>query len=128
MSNRPHRASPFRARQAAERRGRFSEGVAAAALMLRGYRILERRYRTRMGEIDLIVRRGGTVAFVEVKRRARLDSGMEAVTVRSQARIRRAANLFIQLNSRLSGLSLRFDVLVITTWGWPRHIVDAWRD
>jgi putative endonuclease len=119
--------SPAR-RRAAQRRGHGGESLAAFRLNLVGYRILARRYRTRLGEIDLIARRGGVLAFVEVKRRDQAIAAMEAVTPQARIRIRRAAELFLQRHPALAGLALRFDVMVITPWAWPRHIVDAWRD
>ncbi len=96
-------------RQAAYRRGHKGEALAAWRLRLAGYRILARRYRTKMGESDLA-------------------AGLEAVTPRAQLRIRRAAELFVRRNPALADLVLRFDVIVITPWAWPRHIIDAWRD
>ena len=81
-----------------------------------------------MGEIDLVARRGGIVAFIEVKRRADLATGLEAVTPQARTRIGRAAELFIRRNPALAELALRFDVIVITPWAWPRHMIDAWRD
>ncbi len=115
-------------RRAAYRSGHSGERLAALRLMLTGYRILARRYRTKMGEIDLIARRGDIVAFIEVKRRAELAQGLEAVTPQARTRIRRAAELYLRRNPALAERALRFDVMVITPWAWPRHIVDAWRD
>ncbi len=115
-------------RRAAYRRGHAGERLAAFRLMLGGYRILARRYRTKVGEIDLIARRGGVVAFIEVKRRGDLADGLEAVTPQARQRIRRAAELYIRRNPVLAEQTLRFDVMVVTPWSWPRHIVDAWRD
>jgi len=115
-------------RRAAYRRGHSGELLAALRLRLAGYRILARRYRTKVGEIDLVARRGGIVAFVEVKRRDTAADALEAVSPRSRARIRRAAELFLQRHPALAPLALRFDVMVITPWSWPRHVVDAWRD
>jgi putative endonuclease len=115
-------------RRAAYRRGHAGERLAALRLWLAGYRILARRYRTKVGEIDLIARRGDVVAFVEVKRRDALAAGLEAVTPQARTRIRRAAELFLRRNPALAEHALRFDVIVITPWAWPRHIVDAWRD
>jgi putative endonuclease len=115
-------------RRAAHKRGHYGELLAALRLGLVGYRILARRYRTRVGEIDLVVRRGDILAFVEVKRRANAADALEAVSPKSQARIRRAAELFLQRHPALAPLALRFDVMVITPWSWPRHVVDAWRD
>lgn len=115
-------------RRAAYRSGHSGERLAALRLMLTGYRILARRYRTKVGEIDLIARRGGVVAFIEVKRRGELTQGLEAVTPQARMRIRRAAELYLRRNPALAERALRFDVMVITPWAWPRHIVDAWRD
>jgi putative endonuclease len=118
----------LRHRRAAYRRGHAGERLAALRLMLSGYRILARRYRTKVGEIDLIARRGDVVAFVEVKQRAELATGLEAVTPQARIRIRRAAELYLRRNPAFAERALRFDVIVITPWAWPRHIVDAWRD
>ena len=122
------RTRRLRHRRAAYRRGHAGERLAALRLLLTGYRILARRYRTKVGEIDLIARRGDVVAFVEVKRRNELVTGLEAVTPQARIRIRRAAELYLRRNPTLAERALRFDVMVITPWAWPRHIVDAWRD
>jgi len=114
-------------RRAAYRRGHAGERLAILRLALSGYRMLARRYRTKVGEIDLIMRRGKTVAFVEVKHRADLTAGIEAVTPQAQFRIRRAAELFIARNPHLAEHALRFDIIVVTPWRWPRHFADAWR-
>jgi len=115
-------------RREAQRRGLAGETMAALRLRLCGYRILARRYRTKVGEIDLIACRGGVLAFIEVKRRRDLAAGLEAVTAASRFRIRRAAELFIRRNMALSELTLRFDIIVVTPWAWPRHLADAWRE
>jgi len=114
-------------RRAAYRRGHTGERLAILRLMLSGYRVLARRYKTKVGEIDLVARRGNTVAFVEVKHRSDLATGLEAVTPQARTRIRRAAELYLRRNPALAERALRFDVIVITPWSWPRHIVDAWR-
>ena len=66
-------------RRKAERRGRRAELIAAWYLRLKLYRVLARRYRTPVGEIDLIVRRGRTIVFVEVKHRPSEAEALEAV-------------------------------------------------
>lgn len=63
-------------RQKAYRRGHSAERLAAVALMLKGYRIIGRRYRTKLGEIDLIARRGDIVLMVEVKARPTLEQSI----------------------------------------------------
>ncbi len=78
---------PRRKRRRAYRKGHRGEWLAAAALMLKGYRILARRYRTPVGEIDLIARRGSLVIIVEVKARPTLEEAMEAVGALAQRRI-----------------------------------------
>jgi putative endonuclease len=114
-------------RVAAERHGHRSEAIAAWWLRLKLYRIVARRYRTAAGEIDLIVRRGRTLAFVEVKARASLRVAAEAVSPRQQHRITRAAGQFLAARPDLAGLDQRFDALLIVRRIWPRHIPDAWR-
>ena len=67
-------------RRAADLRGHLAEATALALLLLKGYRPLARRYRAAGGEIDLIVARGDTIAFVEVKSRASLDAALVAMS------------------------------------------------
>lgn len=110
----------------AERRRAFHLGMDAefwAALLLqaKGYRILARRYLRAGGEIDLIVRRGRTLAFVEVKARPTRDEAILAITGTKGQRIARAARVF------LAGLTvqpevIRFDAVLVAPWHWPRHI------
>jgi putative endonuclease len=110
------------------RLGRLAESLCAWHLRLRGYRVLARRFRSPVGEIDLVVRRGSIVAFIEVKARLDQDQGWLAITPRQRARVRRAAELFIARQPRLAGCAPRFDVMVVTPRHLPRHMIDAWRD
>jgi putative endonuclease len=112
-------------RRQAERYGRAAEAVAAIILRLKGYTILARDLRTPVGEIDLIARRGGTLAFVEVK--ARRQAGEEVLTSRQRGRIVRAAELFLARRPELAGLAVRFDVVLIGRRRWPRHLLAAFR-
>jgi len=94
--------------------GRRGEEAAGRHLVSLGYRILERRYRTRGGEIDLIARDGDAIVFVEVKTRSSLLCGRpaEAVDRRKRARIARAASLY--LARRGAGeAACRFDVVEV---------------
>lgn len=96
-----------------ERKMRGDRGEEAVAVWLRrrGYQLLERQFRCRYGEIDLIARAGdGTVCFVEVKTRAdsRFAQAREAVTPAKQRRLRTAAALY--LASRGGDCPCRFDV------------------
>jgi putative endonuclease len=110
----------------AYRDGHWAEIVAAAILRLKGYRILHRRFKTPLGEIDIIARRGTTVAFVEVKRRATRQEALEAVTPRSRQRISRAARWYLGKNPKLDSLDLRFDVIALAPGRLPCHIKNAW--
>jgi len=114
-------------RIAAERHGHRSETISAWWLRLKGYRIIARRYRTNAGEIDLIVRRGRVLAFVEVKARASFRLAADAISTRQRHRIARAASQFLAARPDLAGLDQRFDVLVIVRRTWPMHLPGAWR-
>lgn len=113
------------ARQQAERRGRRAEALAAWALRLKGYRILARRWRVPVGEIDLVARRGRLIAFVEVKQRASETEGVEAVTPAAQRRIARAASVWLAAHPDAAGFDCRFDVIVCVPGRLPRHIAGA---
>jgi putative endonuclease len=115
-------------RRRAESRGRFAEARCAWGLRLKGYRILERRTRGPLGEIDIVARRGKIIAFIEVKSRQSLDAALESVSIRQQGRIRDAAELYLARAPHLAHLAPRFDVMLVAGWRWPRHIRDAWRD
>ena len=117
--------APPEGRQRAERRGRRAERLAAWLLRLKGYRILARRYRTPVGEVDLIACRGRTIAFVEVKQRPSFAEGAEAVTPATRRRIVRAASLRLSARPAAAGLVLRFDVIICVSHRLPRHIVSA---
>lgn len=116
----------FRTRKAAERRGRMAETLAAALLTLKGYRILARRFRAGPGEIDLVARRGRTLAIVEVKARKTLDAAREAITPQSRRRIERAADVFLAQRQRYAGFDLRYDAIFIAGFS-VRHERAAWR-
>ena len=119
-------ATPERAgRREAERRGRRAETLAAWLLRAKGYRILARRYRAAVGEIDLIARRGRLIAFVEVKQRPSLTEAAEAVTPTGRRRIARAASVWLAAHPAAAALDLRFDVIMCVPGRLPRHIVHA---
>jgi putative endonuclease len=110
----------------ARRSGRRAETLAALLLMLKGYRILGFRVPTRLGEIDILATRGGVLAVIEVKRRAGRDAALQAVTPEQRDRLRRAGAQIGAATPRLSGLSVRLDLIAVAPVGWPRHIADAW--
>ena len=112
-------------RQRAEARGRWGETIAAWWLRLQGWRILAMRVRTPMGEVDLIARRGRTVAFVEVKTRATTAELDLAIDRRRLERVAAAANM---LAHRYAGPAddIRIDVMLLCPGRLPRHIANAW--
>lgn len=114
----------------AQTRGRRAESLAAWWLRLKGYRILARDFHlgrgSGAGQVDLIVRRGGVVALVEVKARDRLDQAMAALTPRQQGRLNRAAQAFAARRPDLANCVWRLDAVLVTPWALPRHICDAW--
>lgn len=114
-------------RRKAYLRGHRGEWLAAAALMVKGYRILARRYRTRLGEIDLIARRGDLVLIVEVKARRTLQEAMEAIAHESERRIEAAADLWLSRQPDHGRLSVRFDMVAVLPWRWPVHVPDVFR-
>ena len=116
-----------RKRQQAERRGRWSESYAALWLQLSGYSIQARRVRFSFGEIDLIARRGNTLAFVEVKQRRTLEAAQTAVSLKSWQRIAHAAESWAHRNERYHLLDWRYDLVAITPWARPKHYKDFWR-
>ena len=96
--------------------GKDGEDRAARFLAKRGYRILERNYSTRSGEIDLIALHEGVVVFVEVKTRTNAAYGAPelAVTSRKQRRMVKAALGYISYK-KLHQVPCRFDVVAITS-------------
>ncbi len=111
--------------------GRRAEFVAMLMLRLKGYAILERRFKAAAGgrgEIDIVARRGAVLAFIEVKARADLDQAAFAITPRQRERLLRGAEAYIAQRPRLAHLSPRFDAVLAAPGHWPRHVIDAWRD
>jgi putative endonuclease len=109
----------------AYRRGHRGEWLAALALMLKGYRIVARRYRTRLGEIDLIARRGDLVLIVEVKARATLIEAMDAIARQSERRIEAATDLWLARQPDHGRLSIRFDMVAVLPRRWPVHVENV---
>ena len=116
---------PSRERVARYRRGVVSEWLAALLLMAKGYRILARRYKTPVGEIDIIARRRYRLAFVEVKRRKTLDDAILSVTPLAEQRIRRTAEYWLARHPAHENLDLGLDVILIAPRRLPRHVKDA---
>jgi len=113
------------ARKFNESAGRRGELWAALFLSLKLYRIVARRVKTPVGEIDLIARRGATTVFVEVKARSFSHQEAEALFAVNSRRIVRAAQLWLSRHPALAEGGTRFDVIFLAPFTWPRHIVAA---
>ena len=112
-------------RAAAERQGRAGERIAAWWLRLHGWRIAGSRVKTRRGEVDLIARRGRTIAFVEVKTRG--DAAGLATAI-DEYRLRRVVAAAEALLPRYgAGVeNVRIDVILVRPWRRPVHLANVW--
>jgi putative endonuclease len=113
----------------ARRRAHFwglrAEARATLWLQARLYRILDRNYRTDGGEIDIVARRGNTIAFVEVKARGDLETAALAITPQKQRRFSRAANRWLATHQWAASYTLRADAILIAPRRRPRHVENA---
>ncbi len=106
--------------------GRRAEWIAAAWLILKGYRILARRFSVAGGEIDIVARRGDVVAFVEVKARPGLDEAATAIGEAKRRRISSAARVWLTRNPWAMGATLRGDAVWVAPGRFPRHLPAAY--
>ncbi|PZN94164.1 MAG: YraN family protein [Alphaproteobacteria bacterium] len=110
-----------------DKKGRRAESLAAWFLRAKGYRILARRARTPLGEIDLVALKGTTLVFVEVKARATLDSAIFALHPAALRRIEAASRV---LAPRYAGncTSSRIDAVLVRPWALPVHMIAITRE
>ncbi len=112
-------------REAAEKRGRTAELIALWYLRCKGYRLLARRFKAYQGEVDLIMRKGQTTAFIEVKARHSIDAAVIAVTPRQAKRIASAAATWMARDAVANASFCRFDIVAVPSYLWPTHIENA---
>lgn len=112
-------------RLAAELFGRRGETLAAWYLRLKGYHIIATRVKTPVGEIDLVARRFGLTAFIEVKARQAKSEEAVALAAVNTSRISRAAQYYVARHPALAETPLRFDVIFLAPRTWPRHVKGA---
>ena len=113
-------------RQEAEQRGRGAETIACWYLRMHGWRILARRARVPGGEVDIVARRGRTLAFVEVKARGTEDAAAFAL---DEWRLKRVAVAAERLLPRyMDGVDeVRIDAIFIVPFRWPKHLPNVWQ-
>ncbi len=114
-------------RQGRQVRGLWSERLAVAMLMAKGYRILDRRWRGRGGELDIVAVRGKRIAFVEVKSRATTsdDDAHSAVGYRQAGHLQSAADQWLNRNRSYRDHEIGFDLVIVAPGHWPRHIKNG---
>jgi putative endonuclease len=121
----PRKPSPRPERQAAFRVGISAKSRAAAFLIAKGFRILARRWRSPLGEIDIVARRRQLLVFAEVKARASLDEAAESVNEQQRRRIAAAAEIWLAANPDKTVLDIRFDAILVAPGRIPRHVPAA---
>src|ERR1043165_943140 len=117
--------TPAPERQVAFKFGLSAESRPAAYLIAKGHRIVARRWRSPVGEIDIVARRRRTLIFVEVKARERLDDAAEGGISRQQRRIIAAAEAWLAAHPDEINCDIRFDVVLAAPKSTPRHIMAA---
>ena len=103
----------------AYRHGLLAETIAALLLRLKGHRIIARRYKTPVGEIDLVALKGKRLAFVEVKQRKTFDEAGWSLPTRARRRIVRAAQYWLAGHPDFAGHDIAFDVVLAAPWACP---------
>ncbi len=114
-------------RLAAEKRGRRGEALAAWFLRLKGWRIVGTRVKTPRGEVDLIARRGKSIAFVEVKARAHTSDLATAIDASRLRRVAAAAEILLPKYGK-SCENMQIDVIMVAPWRWPNHLPNVWHE
>jgi len=109
-------------------RGIRAEYLALAYLTLKGYRLVAMRYKTPVGEIDLILRRGKMLVCVEVKARKHGADAAHAIHRTNQKRVIQATQMFLAKHPAYAHYQVRFDAVLMAWYRWPRHLVNAFME
>lgn len=125
MAKRAEPVAPRPERVAAFGLGISAESRAAAYLVAKGFRILSRRWKSPLGELDIVARRRKLLIFVEVKARATLDAAAEAIDPRTQRRIASAAEAWLATYPQPNITDMRFDAMLVAPGKIPRHVQGA---
>jgi len=116
----------------AYKKGHFAERLAALMLILKGFSIKEQRYKTPVGEIDIIAKKNDLTIFCEVKARKDYDSAAYSLSEKQKERISRAAEYYMAHlkrdynNNKIENKTYRCDTILVLPWRWPVHIKNAW--
>ena len=110
------------------KKGLRAELISKIWLQLQGYSIKEQRYKTPVGEIDLIAKKGRHIAFIEIKYRKTREEAAFAISDHQKKRINKAALFWLAKNSNLTYETLSFDVILIAPFRLPYHIKNAFEE
>lgn len=113
-------------------KGHFAETIALWYLRFKGYRLLAKNFVVKRGsgagEIDLIMAKGKTVVFFEVKKRNTFGAAAEAITINNQMRVVKSSAVFLNRHPEFSQYAMRYDAILFSNHHFlPRHIQNAWR-
>ncbi len=112
------------------RAGHLAEKIALVFLMMKGYRLVKMNYQvgrgTGAGEVDLIMKKGKDLVFVEVKKRPDAEAGKYAIKPKNQSRIMRASSVFLSRFPEYQTYHIRYDAVLICPWKRPQHLPNAW--
>jgi len=114
------------ARKNAYRKGLCAETLASMYFAAKGYQIIERRYKTRYGEIDILVRKGNMLVAVEVKSRQSIEDALYALKPKARERIQNSLLHFIAENPSYNDFDLRFDLFAHVKGFSFQHLDNAW--
>ncbi len=114
------------ARRKAYDHGHWAETISALFLCLKGYKILAQRYKTPVGEIDLIARKKNMILIIEVKARETKEAALHAVRPQNRRRIENAARYFLAHHPAYYDFALRFDVITVSGGLSVYHLDNAW--
>lgn len=109
-------------RQEAELRGHRGEWLACWVLRLKGYRIVTIRFKTKVGEVDIIARKRDLIVMVEVKARPTLLEAMDSITPTAMRRIENAGDIWLTRQPDFARLSIRYDMVAVLPRKWPVHV------
>ena len=111
-------------------KGHFAEKIACLFLMLKGWWPVKMNFvvgrGTGAGEVDLIMTRGKTLIFVEIKYRQTLIQALEAISIQNQVRVAKASAVFLQQYPQYRDYQIRYDAVLMAPRRWPKHLPNAW--